>query len=402
MSENQDFASMLAAFDLEQAEVRRPAPKVGAKISGTVLSIGAEVAFVDIGDKAEGVLPVEEMCDSEGDLAYAVGDSIEALVSGQDPAGAWLLRLRPGRGETLPEEIRAAQEHGLPVEGMVTGVNKGGAEVQVAGLRAFCPMSQLDSRYVEDPAVFVGQRLRFRVTKFEAGGQGRSANLVLSRRALLEEEAAKLAEETRKTLEVGAVVRGTITSIASFGAFVDLGGIDGLLHVSEMSYQRVEDPKELFTVGQEVEVQVVKIERRESGDEERVSLSLKSLTPDPWTRAAELFRVGSAVSGTVVKLEPFGAFIEVGSGIQGLAHVSELGQSQRVHHARDVLSVGQRVEAKVLDIDLERKRLSLSLSALRADATAAAEAADKQAFDQRQEGSSGFGSLADFFPGKRS
>ena len=388
---------MLAAFDQEQAEVRRPLPKVGQKIKGTLLSIGAEVAFVDIGSKAEGVIPVDEMCDKDGDLAFQVGDEIEALVSGRDASGSWLLRVRPGRGETLPEEIRAAQEHGLPVEGMVTGVNKGGAEVQVAGLRAFCPISQLDNSYVEDPSVFVGQRLQFRVTRFEAGGQGRSANVVLSRRALLEAEAALRAVETRARIEVGAVVQGTVSSVASFGVFVDLGGLDGLLHVSEMSYQRIEDPKEHFEVGQELELQVLKIEKREGSDEERISLSLRSLSPDPWAEVTQTLPVGSTVDGQVVKLEAFGAFIQVESGIQGLAHISELGQSRRVNHARDVLSVGDKVEAKVLAVDVERKRLSLSLSAVKADAEAAEEADAKKEFDAQQGQSSGFGSMADFF-----
>ncbi len=396
--EGQDFGAMLAAFENETAAERRPEPKVGKRVSGTILSIGAEFGFVDLGVKAEGVIPLEELCDTDGDLEFEVGDDLEVLVSGRDPSGSWLLRRRPGRGETLPEEIRAAQEHGLPVEGVVSEINKGGVEVQVAGLRGFCPISQLDRRYVEDPALFLNQRLQFRVTRFEPGAPGRAPNLVLSRRVLLEEEAARLAAETRARIEVGAVLTGTVSSIASFGAFVDLGGLEGLVHVSEMSYQRVEDPNEYVKVGQEVEVQVLKIERREGSDEERIALSLRALADDPWVEFARQTQIGATVQGQIVKLESFGAFVEVANGIQGLVHISELGQDRRLHHPRDAVSVGDKVEAKVLSIDLDKKRLSLSIGALREDAERALEAEDRQAYAARQPAAgSGLGSLADAF-----
>jgi len=398
MSENSgDFAAALAAFDSQQSVPQRSEPTVGEKIQGTILSIGEEVAFVDVGAKAEAILPVAEISDAEGALVAKVGDSVEALVSGRDESGALLLRTRPGRGDSLPEEIRAAHEHGLPVEGLVTGVNKGGAEVEIAGQAAFCPVSQLDLRYVEDASVFVGQRLTFRVTRYEGGGRGRRANIVLSRKAILADEAKKQAAETRAQLEVGAIVRGRVTSIASFGAFVDLGGIDGLLHVSQMGYQRIEDPADVVAMDQELEVQVLEIAPAEKGDGERISLSLRALAPDPWKSISTRFPVGSAAEGPITRLESFGGFVELEPGVEGLIHISELGASRRLNHAREMVALGDRARVKVLAVDEDARRISLSVGALQADATAAEEAEAIDAFERREGSSTGFGALGDFF-----
>jgi small subunit ribosomal protein S1 len=245
-------------------------------------------------------------------------------------------------------------------------------------VRGFCPASQLDARFVEDLSTYVGQRLTFRITRYEP------RNLVLSRRALVEEEKEKLAVETRKKLEPGAVLRGKVVGFKPFGAFVDLGGVEGMLHVSELGYTRVERPEDVLRLGQEVDVAVLKIEPAESlvrdspgsrgagkGDKdrgERISLSLKALASDPWRDATANLAEGARVRGTITRLQPFGAFVEIAPAVEGLVHISDLGAGRRINHPKEVVSIGQQVEAVVLGIDHERRRLSLSLSASK-DAT---------------------------------
>jgi small subunit ribosomal protein S1 len=228
-------------------------------------------------------------------------------------------------------------------------VIKGGVSVDVAGVRGFCPASQVEARFVEDLASYVGRKLQFKITRYEP------RNLVLSRRALVEDENKKLAVETRKKLEVGVVIRGKVTGFKPFGAFVDIGGIEGMLHVSELGYARVEKPEDVLALGQEVDVAIVKLE----GD--RVSLSLKALAADPWRDATASLGEGKRVKGKVTRLQPFGAFVEIAPGIEGLVHISELGAARRINHPKEVVSEGQEVEATVLAIDHEKRRLSLSL-----------------------------------------
>ena len=396
--EKSDFEAALLAFEQEQSTSSRALPRVGEKIEGTILSIGSEYAFVELGGKAEGQLPVAELRDSEGAALHEVGDEIEALITAESPDGGFMLRLRPGQGPIVGEEIRDAHRLGIPVEGVVSGINKGGAEVEVGGLRAFCPLSQLAGRYVEDPSELVGRRLQFRITRFEDSGPGRRPNVVLSRRVLLEEEKRQRAEETRSKLEIGALVSGEVTSIASFGAFVDLGGLEGLLHVSEMSYSRISDPGEMLAVGQRLEVQVLKIEPDPKGKGERISLSIRSLEKDPWLGIEQKFPLGLTVKGKVTRVETFGAFVELQPGIEGLVHVSELGAADRVRHARDVVSPGQEVQARVMGVDQEKHRLSLSIQAATAASAAREEKAEKADFERRNQASStGFGSMADIF-----
>jgi small subunit ribosomal protein S1 len=302
-----------------------------------------------------------------------VGDTIEArVVDTGAKTGFVVLRRTMAKGAEAKSELVQAFEHRIPVEGLVTAAIKGGVEVQVAGVRAFCPAGQIDNRFVEDPGVFVGQRLQFRITKLEPG-RGGQVNLVLSRRAILAEEAEVRAAELRKTLEVGTVVRGTVTTVKDYGAFVDIGGLEGMLHVSELGFQRVGHPSEVLRVGQPVEVLVTKIEKTTDPKRpEKISLSLKALEADPWGEIADRFPVGSRAKGKVVRLQPFGAFVEVAPGIEGLVHVSQLSADKRVNHPRDVVEMGQEVEVTVLGVDLDRRRISLSMTAdPEADAAAA-------------------------------
>jgi small subunit ribosomal protein S1 len=335
-------------------------PRVGDQITGKVISVGKDSVFVDVGGKAEGVLERTQVSDPDGKLLVKLGDTIEARVVA-DAGGTLTLRVKLGRGPEARAELAQAQELGIPVEGVVTEVIKGGVAVDVAGVRGFCPASQLDVRFIDDLATYVGQRLLFRITRYEP------RNLVLSRRVLLEEDNAKRAIETRKKLEPGAVLRGKVVGFKPFGAFIDLGGIEGMLHVSELGYARVEKPEDMLSLGQEVDVAVLKIEPPGKGAKgeatgERISLSLKALATDPWRDAAATLVEGTRVKGKITRLQPFGAFVEIAPAVEGLVHISELGAGRRINHPKEVVSVGQDIEAVVLSIDLERRRIGLSMA----------------------------------------
>jgi small subunit ribosomal protein S1 len=353
--QDDDFAAMLAESERGAPRAKKR-PRVGDQITGKVISIGKDAVFVDVGGKAEGQIDRGELSDPEGQLRVKVGDLVEARVVG-DTGGVLTLRVRLGRGPEARAELQQAQELGIPVEGTVTEVVKGGLAVDVAGVRGFCPASQIDVRFVDDLTVYVGQRLTFRITRYEP------RNLVLSRRALLEEDNAKLATETRKKLEPGAVLRGKVVGFKPFGAFVDLGGIEGMLHVSELGYARVERPEDVLSLGQEVDVAVLKVEPATKGEKsERISLSLKALATDPWRDTAAALVEGARVRGKITRLSQFGAFVEITPGVEGLVHISELGTGRRINHPKEVVSVGQEIEAVVLTVDHERRRIGLSMA----------------------------------------
>lgn len=358
---SQDFGEILAEFEQKDGgEETRKAPAVGEKVKGQILSIGETAAFVDLGGKSEGMIDLAQLKDSEGNLTVNVGDTLEATVTGNDPeTGSLVLRRKAARGQEVAAELRQAHETGIPVEGVVTAINKGGAEVQVSGMRAFCPLSQLDLRYVEDPSQFVGQRLPFRVMRIEQGKT--RPNIVLSRRALLEEEAETKAAETRSKLEVGSVLKGKVTSLASYGAFVDLGGLEGMLHVSEIGYSRLAHPNEVLQVGQEIEVQVIKMEKGKDENRPRISLSRRALERDPWKDVGERFPEGTEMTGRVMRTESFGAFVEIAPGIEGLVHISEMGAGRRLNHAKEAVQLGQDVKVRVLSVDPAKRRVSLSM-----------------------------------------
>jgi len=357
-TQENDFAAMLAESEAgsEQQEIT-----VGELVRGRVMAIGQTAAFVAIGGKGEATIDLAEFRDpTSGQVTLAIGDLIEATVLDDgNHSGVVVLKRMLGRGGHLPAELEQAQAHGIPIEGLVTGENKGGFEVQIGGVRAFCPASQIDRRRPgERPpgAQYIGQRFAFRVNKIE----GRGRNVVVSRRELLEEEAAAQAAQTWEKLKVGAVVQGQVTSLCDFGAFIDLGGVEGLIHVSELGYAHVNHPSEVLQVGQVVEAQVVKV--GEPGTARRqVGLSMKALAADPWSTVRERFPVGSTVPGKVRRVEAFGAFVEVAPGLDGLAHISKLVLDRRLSHARQAVSVGQKVGVTVLAIDPEQRRLSLSM-----------------------------------------
>ncbi|MFO0577721.1 MAG: S1 RNA-binding domain-containing protein [Polyangia bacterium] len=356
---------MLAQFEQEQgtgAPNKNKADKrrsIGTEVRGRVLSIGRDYVFVDLGGKDDGLLPVDEVRQPDGSLSVKVGDEVVARIAEVDGRmGGLVLRRVMGRGPEARAELFQAFEAGIPVEGQISGVVKGGVEVQIAGVRAFCPISQLDLRHVEDATPYVGQKHRFRITRCEE--QGRSLNLVVSRRSLLEEEQQEQAAVLRKQLGIGVVLRGRVTAIKDYGAFVDLGGIEGMLHVSELSFQRARHPKDVLSLGQEIEVQIIRLEQTDDPRKpEKISLSLKSLEKDPWSDIETRFPEGSRTTGTVLRTEAFGAIVEIEPGVEGLLHISELGKGKKLRHAKEATNPGDRVDVVVQMIDREKRRMSL-------------------------------------------
>jgi small subunit ribosomal protein S1 len=346
-----DAFSRLLADPTEQKR-RTITPKKGSRVTGKIVQLSEKGAFVDFGGREEGFVDIQQLRNEKGEVTRKVGDEIRATVSSVE--GGTKLTLKAKRSGNLPAVIDAHRS-GLPVEGRVTGVNKGGLVVRIMGVRAFCPFSQIDRRYIEDPSVYVGKRLTFRVTAADAKGK----NIVLSRRVLLEEQIRGHAETLRKDLEVGKELSGVVARVRPFGVFVDLGGVDGLVHLSEISHTRVKDPSEVLKVGQDVRVKVMKIEDL-GGKKERISLSIKELLDDPWDELSSKLVVGEKVEGKVVRIVDFGAFLEIAPGIDGLIHVSALAAG-RVTHPSDIVSVGDAVPAWVVNVDRDSRRISLSL-----------------------------------------
>jgi ribosomal protein S1 len=328
-------------------EARGQESRPGAQ-KGKVIGIRGKTVFIDLGAKSEGIIPVEQF---QGNLP-AKGDVIDVMVDHFDTEeGLLILSLKGAIVEANWENLRK----GLIVEARVTKTNKGGLEVEVNGIRGFLPIGQIDINRVEDAAVYVNQRLRCVVTE----ANQRERNLVVSRRDLLEREREEQREKTWAALEEGQVRPGVIRSVTGFGAFVDLGGVDGLLHVAEMSWARVANAAEFVKVGQEVQVKVLKIDRQTK----KISLGLKQLTPSPWDLVDEKYARGSIVKGKVTRLMDFGAFVELEPGIEGLVHITELSPS-RVRRVSDIVKPDQEVEVRVLKIEREVKKIALSLRPL--------------------------------------
>jgi small subunit ribosomal protein S1 len=394
----EDFAAMLAASERAAGpggRTRRPRFAIGDKVRGRVASIGQEVTVLELEGGGEGTLETLELRDESGQLTVAVGETVEArVVALGEKQGFVSVRRGPGTGRGRPALGEAAAT-GLPVEGLVTGVNKGGLDVDVGGVRGFCPVSQLELRPVADPAVYVGQRLAFRVTRYEEDRRG--ANLVLSRRALLEEEARAHAVETRAKLVPGAVLSGVVTALKDFGAFVDVGGIEGLLPASEIGFSRGTRPADVLSVGQAITVQVARIDKRDDPKRpEQISFSMKSLERDPWTDVADTLRAGTVMRGQVSRVETFGAFVELAPGIEGLLHISELGAKRPLRHAREAVKPGEVIEVTVLAVEPERRRISLGLGAR----TDAIDEEGRAAAARASGTSGGLGTLGDLLKGK--
>jgi small subunit ribosomal protein S1 len=391
------FADMLA----QSASSPRRRFQVGEKVAGKIIQIGEDVAFLELGSGvAEAMIETVELKDADGNVAARVGDIVDAVVVKATDRGAVVSK---GHGRATRDHAREAvieaARNGLPVEGVVKAVNKGGLEVEVHGVRAFCPVSQIDIRFVGDPSTFIGQKLQFRVQKAD------QRDVVLSRRALLEEEKAAKARATRERLEPGAVFEGVVTSVQDYGAFVDIGGVEGLVHVSELSWDRVSKPQDLLAAGDQVQVQVLRIDE-DPKKGERIGLSVKALAPKPEPEPVAPPpggarperpapppppRVGDVVEATVDKIESFGIFVRFAGG-RGLVPASETG-TPRGSDLRKSFKVGDTFPALVAAID-EQNRIRLS----KTEAEQAAERAEARAYMEkaspRQQGK-GFGTLGD-------
>ncbi|MBP7517439.1 MAG: 30S ribosomal protein S1 [Desulfobulbus sp.] len=337
--------------DLFQAKtVSRPTMKPGDRIEATVVGISGENIFLDVGAKSEGVLAAAELRNEAGELTVGIGDRVRVYLLPKR-GGEMACTTRLGGGQTTPREIEEAFEAGIPVEGKVTAEVKGGFSVTVAGHRCFCPYSQMDIRRVEQADSYLDKTLAFKIMEF--GSQGR--NIILSARALQEEQRAREREQLKEQLREGVQVSGTVTSVRDFGAFVDIGGVDGLIPISELAWGQTDRVEDVLSLGQQVQVVV----KRLDWDRDRISLSLRETTENPWDKAAERYPAGSVHQGRVSRLAAFGAFVTLEAGVDGLLHISRLGAGRRIHHPREVVEVGQELTVKIESVDTAQQRIAL-------------------------------------------
>jgi small subunit ribosomal protein S1 len=347
----EDFATMF-----EQSLKERGGEGVlqeGEIVKGTIVQLTKDFAVVDVGYKSEGQVPIAEFTNAKGEVTIKEGDAVDVLLeSRENDSGMVVLSKEKADKMRIWDEISAACERDEIVKGTIVGRVKGGLSVDI-GVKAFLPGSQVDIRPVRNLDQYISKEFEFKVIKFNK----KRGNIVLSRRVLLEKQREELKKETLKKLKEGAVLTGVVKNLTDYGAFIDLGGIDGLLHITDMSWGHVRHPSEVFNVGDEVRVAVLKFDAQT----ERVSLGLKQIQEDPWHRADEKYPVGTRVKGKVVSVIDYGAFIEIEAGVEGLVHVSEMSWTKRVKHPSKLINVGDQVEALVLDIDPKAKRIALGM-----------------------------------------
>jgi len=325
----------------------------GGLVRGTIVHVDKEFVLVDIGYKSEGQIPIGEFLDARGNVTARVGDPVDVLLERrEDDEGIMILSKEKAAKIRIWDEIREIYEKGGTIRGKIIARVKGGMSVDI-GLPAFLPGSQINLKPIKDFDSHIGSIQEFKILKYNK----RRSNIVLSRRAILEAERAAMRDKTLEHLQVGAVMEGTVKNITEYGLFIDLGGIDGLLHITDMSWGRVGHPSELYRVGDKITIKVLNFDAN-SG---RVSLGLKQLKPDPWLKANESYTVGSKIKGRVVSLADYGAFVEIEEGIEGLVHVSEMSWTRKVRHPSQIVKVGDEIEAMVMNIDTTNKRVSLGL-----------------------------------------
>jgi small subunit ribosomal protein S1 len=325
----------------------------GDILRGVVLAVDSEYVTVDIGYKSEGQIPASEFRDKDGNVEVKAGDEIDVLLEKKEDDNS-LITLSKEKADKLKawRSVSKAFREGEIVDGTITSRIKGGFTVDI-GINAFLPGSQVDIRPVRNLDRFIGKQFKFKVIKFNK----RRSNIVLSRRVLLEEERKVLREKTLKHLREGEILEGVVKNITDYGAFVDLGGIDGLLHITDISWGRINHPSEKVSIGDRINVKVLNFDR----ERERVSLGLKQISPDPWEQVNEKHPVGSHVKGKVVSTTDYGAFVELGEGIEGLVHISEMSWTKKIKHPSQIVEVGDIIDAVVLDVDVAKKRISLGM-----------------------------------------
>lgn len=347
-----DFGAILEQFEQEQTLFSS-----GELVQGKVVGISERGILVDFGYKSEGVVAKEEFTSPTGEITVKEGDEVEVVIRSMDsgdhaPSLSYLDAIR----RKSWTEIEEAYKQGTPIVGRVVEKTKGGLKVEIGGVEAFLPGSQVDSRPIRNLDPYIGQDIETKIIKFSR----KRNNIVLSRKVLTDEVVNAQKSETLTNIEEGYVVEGKIKSLTEYGAFVDLGGIDGLLHVTDMSWGRLQNPNQLFKVNDSVQVKVLKLDR----EKEKVSLGYKQLIPDPWSTVGEIYPIGSKQTGKVSSVTDYGAFIELEPGVEGLVHVTEMSWSKRAKHPKNIINVGDEVEVQVLGIDTRDRRISLGMKQL--------------------------------------
>ncbi|MBK8811597.1 MAG: 30S ribosomal protein S1 [Acidobacteria bacterium] len=352
MSAEEDFGSILEKFEQDQVVVHP-----GEIVTGKVIGVSEHGVVVDFGYKAEGIAPLEEFTAPNGEVTVKTGDEVEVVIrhipSGDNPP---VLSFHDARRRKIWEDLELAFKDGTPVKGVVVDKTKGGLNIDLGGIEAFMPGSLVDSRPVSNLDSFKGQEIEAVVIKFSR----KKNNIVLSRKALTDEVIGAQKAETLAKLEPGFVVEGVIKNLTDYGAFVDIGGIDGLLHVTDMSWGRLQNPSDMFKVGDTIQVKVLKLDKAK----EKVSLGFKQLLPDPWSAVVELYSVGSRIPGRISSVTEYGAFVELEPGVEGLVHVSEMSWSKRARSPKTFLKSGDEVEVQVLGVDTDDRRISLGMRQL--------------------------------------
>ncbi len=386
-TEETEDESFVALFEESSKQSKRWL-EPGQKLTGKVLKIGNEWIFMDTGQKGEGVIERKEFLDIDGNLTVAEGDSISAyFLSSSHGEMRFTTRIGGTVSGGGSAQLEQAWQARVPVEGVVEKEIKGGYEIKFGGTaRAFCPYSQIALRRVDNPEALIGTRLTFQISEYAENGR----NIIVSRRALLEEEQQRLKEEAHAGIAEGMTVTGTVTSLQDYGAFVDIGGLEGLLPVSEIGWSRVKDVREVLSVGQQLKVAIKSIDK----EKERISLSIKDTLADPWEQVPDKFPEGSFHTGTVARLDTFGAFVTLGDGVDGLLHISKLGSGKRINHPREVVKEGEQIEIKIDSIDRANRRISLALAGP-ARAAAEEEATLTEFRRQSDDGPKGMGTLGD-------
>jgi small subunit ribosomal protein S1 len=353
-----DFAAALANFDREQAAETAAAANLTTEevvVTGTVVKITDKHVVIDIGLKSEGLIPLEQVLDHEGNPKFAAGDSVEVVVEREEPEGGYLVSYEKAQRHKVWDKLEKAANEKTPVKGMVVSRVKGGLTVDI-GIKAFLPGSQIEVRPVRNLDGYIGTEIEVRVIKLNK----KRGNVVISRKEILEEEQNAKKAVTLASLEEGSVLTGTVKNLTDYGAFVDMGGLDGLLHITDMSWGRLTHPRDLVNVGDEIQVKVLKFDK----EKQRVSLGFKQLTPDPWLDATERYPIGAQVRGRVLSVTDYGAFVELEQGIEGLVHVSEMTWSKRMKHPSKMVKPGDEVETIILSVNPNDRRISLGMKQL--------------------------------------
>jgi len=352
----EDFAAALESFDREQAaEAAAQAFDDNTIVSGTVIKLTDKHVVVDVGMKSEGLIPLEQVLDHTGQPKLKAGDAVEVVIEREEAEGGYVLSYEKAQRHRVWDAIEKAANDKTPITGIVLGRVKGGLTVDI-GIKAFLPGSQLEIRPVRNLDAYIGQPIDVRVIKLNK----KRGNVVISRKEILEEEQNAKRSQTLEHLEEGSILTGTVKNLTDYGAFVDLGGIDGLLHITDMSWGRLTHPRDLVNVGDEIQVKVLKFDK----DKQRVSLGFKQLTPDPWLDAVERYPVGARVRGRVLSVTDYGSFVELEQGIEGLVHVSEMTWSKRMKHPSKLVKPGDEVETVVLSVNPADRRISLGMKQL--------------------------------------